>query len=675
MSKHWRGILGCGGAAVSALLLLFLLLATPALAQQAQPLAPLGMVESRITNSAGEQWVLDLCAGDRVTVTIASAAFTPFVSIYTDTLTAPVSEVTSEDGVQAQTVLLATEESRYLITAAGERRSDRGAYTIQADFGAPVPAELAFAGVLASQATVTGSVRSSAGESWVWRGCAGDVVTVTASSAAFTPYLELFDPATAETVAESNAASSGDAAIDGAEVPATGLYMLIIAGERRNDRGAYTLTLNPDARTLAAPLASTPTRPASAAATPVPTRRAAATAAPAALCTVRANPSLNVRSGPGTVFAPPIGTANFNAQLRPLARNLDATWIEVQVLPGGLRGWVATGAQFIACTIDPTTLPVGIIPPTPTPSPSPTPAPTFTLVPTLPPVVVAPPSPTAAPIATLPPVVVLPGGGPGGGGWRGAIVTGFDLVSVNDGNATFRDRIYFRAEIDRTPDNRAIERVDFRIQDDFGDEFYRRTERSYGYCAFGGGEPNCNVLAINRGARWPDTDRPLCNGQYQVFADIVLDNGDSSTWNTPFAIDNPDLPRCGDTTQQSDLVAYIAQSGPGDASGAAYGALVFQVVAFDPGRGSQDGDGIRAVDLRIFDPDGVEVYQRTENRAAYCAFAGGEPECNVWYFGDNGDAWPSGEPVRYDEPYRLFGRVNAEDGRTLEVEMMVFIEP
>ena len=99
------------------------------------------------------------------------------------------------------------------------------------------------------------------------------------------------------------------------------------------------------------------------------------------------------------------------------------------------------------------------------------------------------------------------------------------------------------------------------------------------------------------------------------------------------------------------------------------------MVAFDPARGDQDGDGIDNIDLRIFDADGSEVYQRTEGNAAYCAFAGGEPDCNVWYFSDNGDAWPSGEPVRYSDPYLLRGRVNAEDGRTLEVEMTVYIEP
>lgn len=646
----------------AAMTLATLLLAAPsALAQTPAPLPPLGTVTSRITSSAGEEWRVETCAGDQVTVTMRSDVFTPFLSVFTDTLAAPVVEAVSLNGVQAQAVIQARTGGAYTIVAAGERRGDRGDYVIGADFSADAadadaadatvtaPDKLAFDGVLTSGAAVTGVVRSSAGAAWVLRGCASTVVTATLSSTAFTPYVEIFDPATEKTLAEGdrlNDRTSSATAI----LPATGVYLVLVAGERRNDRGAYSLALTTnetDASIAAAPVRAT--------ATPL---RSTPTTAP--ICVVRANPNLNVRSGPGTSF-PPLDTARFNTQLRPLARNLDATWVEIQTLPTGVRGWVAAGAQFISCTIDLTTLPVGILPPTAPPTP------------TLPPVVALPPTP---PPPTLPPLVVLPGGGPGGGGWRGALVTGPGIGNISSGVAVFRDRIFFRAEIDRTPNNRRIDRVDFRIQDEFGDEFYGRTERTYGYCAFGGGEPACNVLEIRRGARWPDTNRELCNGDYTVFADIFLDNGDLATWSSPFTIAHPDLPRCGDvSTARADLEAYVAQTGPGNRDSAVYGALVFQVVAYDPNRGFNDGDGIRNIEMRILDPDGQEVYQRTENRAAYCAFAGGEPDCNIWYFGDHGDAWPSGEPVRYGEPYLLHGRVNAENGRTREVEMRIFIEP
>lgn len=641
-------LIGIGWLSGVALTLATVLWVTPfALAQTMAPLPPLGTAASRLTSSTGEVWMIETCPGDRITVTMQSDAFTPFMGVFTDTLAAPVVEAASDDHAQAQAVIETAVGGRYFVVAAGERRSDRGDYIIGADFGDAALDDLAFDGVLTAGATVTGVVRSSVGAAWVLRGCAGAVVTTTLTSTAFTPYVEIFDPATEATLAE-GVNRNDQTSRATATLPATGLYLVLVAGEQRSDRGAYTLTLHPE--TAAESVTATPAR-GTATATPL---RSTPTTTP--VCVVRANPNLNVRSGPGTVFAP-LGLVRFNTQLRPLARNLDVTWVEVQTLPTGLRGWVAADAQFISCTIALTTLPVGILPPTPTPAP------------TLPPVVV-PPTPT------LPPLVVLPGGGPGGGGWRGALVTGPGIGNISSGVAIFRDRVFFRAEIERTPNNQHIDRVEFRIQDELGDEFYTRTERTYGYCAFGGGEPACNVLEIRRGARWPGTNRELCNGDYTVFADIFLDNGNSATWSSPFTVDHPDLPRCGDATAtRADLEAYIAQTGPGYADNTVYGALVFQIVAFDPMRGFGDGDGIRNVEMRILDPDGREVYQRTENRAAYCAFAGGEPDCNVWYFGENGDAWPSGEPVRYGELHRLRGRVNATDGRTREVEMRIFIEP
>ncbi|HRA64508.1 MAG TPA: SH3 domain-containing protein [Caldilinea sp.] len=649
------------GTTAAALLLVTLLLTAPsALAQTRQPLPPTGAATGRITGALGDQWELDACAGDHFTVTVASDAFTPFVSVYTDTTAAPLVEAASEDGEQAQAVVRVEENGHYTVVATGERRSDRGAYSISSDFGdALALADLTFDGSLPTNAVVTGNVKTSAGESWAWRGCAGDAVTVTANSDQFTPYLELFDPTAEETLMESNTDNDSRASIAGVEIPTTGVYLLIVAGEQRNNRGAYTLSLMNSASSA---INSAP------ALTPASTRQANSTATPraAATCTVLANPNLNVRSGPGTTFAT-IGAAPFNAQLRPLARNADATWIEVQVLPTGSRGWVSTGPRLITCTSNLTSLPLGKLPPDPTA--------TFTPVPTLPPVVVVPPAPTPQSVATLPPLVVLPGGGPGGDGWNGDLVSGAGIGRIANGVITFRDRMYVRAEIKRTPNNRKIERVDFRIQDQFGDEFYTRTERTYGYCVFGGGEPACNVLDIGRGARWPDTDRFICNGDYTVFADIVLDNGGQATWNTPFIIDHPDLPRCDEENQPAALEANIVQTGPGNADSTVYGALVFQVEAYDRARGFQDGDGIRNVDLRIFDADGSEVYQRTEGNAAYCAFAGGEPDCNVWYFGDNGDAWPSGESVRYGDPYLLRGIVNAENGSSLTVEKTIFIEP
>jgi len=67
--------------------------------------------------------------------------------------------------------------------------------------------------------------------------------------------------------------------------------------------------------------------------------------------------------------------------------------------------------------------------------------------------------------------------------------------------------------------------------------------------------------------------------------------------------------------------------------------LVFNVKVFVPDEGNYDGAGIDHVTIKIFDPDGEKVHERTENNAAYCVFGGGEPDCNVFYLRDHHN-WP-----------------------------------
>jgi hypothetical protein len=108
-------------------------------------------------------------------------------------------------------------------------------------------------------------------------------------------------------------------------------------------------------------------------ATPAPTY----TPTPAPLpprCEVVA-PSLNLRSGPGVLYAPPLATLDEGAPLTAVGRNIEATWLVVEVVDSGATGWVNADAGFVQCNVDASQLPVVASPPTPTPSPTATPAP------------------------------------------------------------------------------------------------------------------------------------------------------------------------------------------------------------------------------------------------------------------------------------------------------------
>ncbi len=252
------------GGSVAAMLLAALLLAAtlPARAQDGQPLLPGTLMRGNLTSALGDQWALYGCAGDVMTVTLASTAFTPYLAVFTDTLESPIAEAVSEDGEPAELAVAVDETGTYAVVAAGDRRSARGTYTITVRaVGSAQAAADVDAPVLLYGTTITGVVQSSTGERWRFRGCAGDAVTVSAASDDFTPYVELFDPAAAETVAESEATAAADAVLAGVPFSTTGSYELIVAGQRRSDRGAYTLTLSlATTATLAPPATSgTPT--------------------------------------------------------------------------------------------------------------------------------------------------------------------------------------------------------------------------------------------------------------------------------------------------------------------------------------------------------------------------------------------------------------------------------
>jgi hypothetical protein len=95
---------------------------------------------------------------------------------------------------------------------------------------------------------------------------------------------------------------------------------------------------------------------------------------------------------------------------------------------------------------------------------------------------------------------------------------------------------------------------------------------------------------------------------------------------------------------------------------AATSELWFQVQAFNPQVSDQDGAGIQNVEFHIFDQDGNEVYSRVEQNAAYCAFAGGEPDCNVFRFADTGYYWPETQNPVTSGDYTLVAVINDQEG-------------
>lgn len=389
------------------------------------------------------------------------------------------------------------------------------------------------------------------------------------------------------------------------------------------------------------------------------------TSLPAAMpvCTVVAQ-SLNLRSGPGVAYEPPVMSILAGMALSPLAFSSvgfpGGQWIQVQA--GNQIGWVNADPQFITCNFDPASLPpAAAIPPTPTSSPMPTPIPDQP-TPT--------PSPTPESFAFFEP----PGGGNDNIG-GGVVFPGYTQGQLDYNDLVFRDQLVFNVvAFDKSKgqtDGAGIDNVRFEISDFEGTTiFYERTEENAPYCLFGDNGPPCNVWTFaEHSYRWPEPfeDQVIVNGYHFVRIRINPEQGPSANWEFDFRIEG--VEGQGEFGS-SDLIAQIVQTGPGTASDFIDGALVFQVFASTDG--VNDGAGIDRVDLRII-KDGQEVYQRTENDPAYCAFSGGKPDCNIWVFADHGYTWLSGQPV---EPgfHTLHATVYAKDGQTTTMETTVEIQ-
>lgn len=240
------------------------------------------------------------------------------------------------------------------------------------------------------------------------------------------------------------------------------------------------------------------------------------TALPAAACTVVSD--VNLRPGPGTVYAPAIAAMPANTQLVPLAYSSigfpQGPWLQAQVANTGQIGWVSARPQYILCNVDYASLPLATnIPPTPTPLPTATTA------------VAGPPR--------------VENDAPGGSFPEDGSVT-FNIIV----DPAFLFRMDVRVLSVGNFEGAGIESVGFSISGNGVDYF--REERTAGFCVFGGGEPHCNPWPQNAAGQytWGVGGPVVESGEYFVNMSVTADEPDPEffgnwNWNFPFQVTLP----------------------------------------------------------------------------------------------------------------------------------------
>ena len=217
-----------------------------------------------------------------------------------------------------------------------------------------------------------------------------------------------------------------------------------------------------------------------------------ATAPTGPRCTVLQD--LNLRSGPGTAYNPPITALPANTELIPLAYNPvgypGGSWAQVQVPASQKEGWVSAGAAYISCNIDLTTLSS---------------------------VTVSPPQPKRPSAQSS-----TPEGSCGEGG-----VFDEQHLHVYDCGVVFLDGFPIQFQVfkdgQEIGSDGGVQNVVFRVERN-GNTIYSITEEVGAYCIFGGNGP-CNSWVMEDYVyKWEPGGAIIEAGEYIVNIDAAVDD-------------------------------------------------------------------------------------------------------------------------------------------------------
>jgi hypothetical protein len=222
---------------------------------------------------------------------------------------------------------------------------------------------------------------------------------------------------------------------------------------------------------------------------------------------------LNLRSGPGTAYDPPIAILKTGTQLVPSGYNPKGvpggSWVRVDVNGTAQTGWVSAGIQFVSCNLELASLPAVAVPPPPKPAP---------------------------------PQI-------GTGAVDGKNIDSFRFSL--EFNPDYFMRMYvFRSDdpderFAAQKDGRNITSVQFAITSLDGDvTYYDHTENIAGYCVFGDGEPDCSPWIFENGQyKWASGGDPLQPGNYKMTITVTADDDEVGEWfwdsNNPVTITLP----------------------------------------------------------------------------------------------------------------------------------------
>lgn len=227
-------------------------------------------------------------------------------------------------------------------------------------------------------------------------------------------------------------------------------------------------------------------------------------------CTVLQD--LNLRSGPGMAYRPPIRALPANSTVTPLGFAPQGipggSWAYVQDSATQDKGWVSAGSPYISCNVELATLPSVAFG---TPPPPPLPKSTQT-------------------------------SNPDGNGFCVDLPSEYTCVGVFSEQSLFQFQI-IKIGIEQGQ-NDGVEPVSFTVSrissDDPTDKVvvYEKIENQMPYCIFGD-NGTCNGWVVENGTyKWTPGGAPIEPGDYEMEVNATV-NGESSRWAVRFSLSLP----------------------------------------------------------------------------------------------------------------------------------------
>jgi len=203
------------------------------------------MAQGNLTTVHGDQWMFAGTAGDIVSISVVSGDFDSLLSLF-----GPSGEyLTCDDdsGADANAILdgyTLPSSGMYYIDVLSYGKGANGAYSltlVQTSAGA-IPSSINTAAI-GYGSTVDQTLGAWVGDEWMFSGTAGDVVTISMTSADFDTFLDLYGPTLLRVAMDDDGGGDTNSEISSVVLSATGIYSIVARSFAPGGAGNYTLSI------------------------------------------------------------------------------------------------------------------------------------------------------------------------------------------------------------------------------------------------------------------------------------------------------------------------------------------------------------------------------------------------------------------------------------------------